>query len=184
MKIPKRRMPTQRAQKALDRVSNKRPRGRPEKIPRSWVIGRADNYRTNLTQAWPKLISPLLAAMTEEQVIAAFENHGQPYATNFVPLMAADILTLIREPSFPVRPKAQVAFLADSLAGRPSVAFRTSRDICARERAKRLAVSRHKIIRKEFYVECECGYKGPARDNACRKCGAPIPLSLEIVWGN
>ena len=28
-------------------------------------------------------------------------------------------------------------------------------------------------------IECSCGYQGPARDNACRKCGAEIPLSFE-----
>lgn len=184
MKLLKRRKPIQIPEKALDRFSERRRRGRPVRIPRSWVIGRADNYRRNLTQVWTKLGGPLLAAETEEQVIAAFENYGEPYAGNFVPLLAADVCALIHAPGFPKRPKAQVGFLADSLGGRPRVTFRTSRDICARERAKQRAVSPHKIIRKEFYIECECGYKGPAQDNACRECGATIPISLEITWGS
>ena len=166
------------AENVVDTFSEKRGRGRPQRIQWSWVIGRADNCRYSLAEVWPKLRDPLLAAQTEEQVIAAFKNYGQPYAGDYVPRMAPDILALIRDPSFPKRPKAQIGFLADSLAGRPNVEFRTSRDICIKERARQRAKSPHKIVRKEFYVECSCGYKGPARDNACRKCGAEIPFSL------
>ncbi len=182
--MPKRQKQVQRVENAIDTFSRKRGRGRPQRIPRSWVIGRADNYRINLGYVWPKLRDPLMAAETEVQIIAAFENYGQSYAANFVPQQAQDILALIHDPSFPERPKAQIGFLADSLAGRPNVGFRTSRDICVKERAKQRAKSPHKIIRKEFYVECECGYKGPARDDACRKCGAGIPISLGTLWGN
>ena len=166
------------AENVVDTFSEKRGRGRPQRIQWSWVIGRADNSRYSLAEVWPKLRDPLLAAQTEEQVIAAFKNYSQPYAGDYVPRMAPDILALIRDPSFPKRPKAQIGFLADSLAGRPNVEFRTSRDICIKERARQRSKSPHKIIRKEFYVECSCGYKGPARDNACRKCGAEIPFSL------
>lgn len=72
----------------------------------------------------------------------------------------------LHDPRFPKRQQARINFLADSLAGLGRVTPRSSRDICARERAKERAKSRHKIIRYEFYVECSCGYKGPARDNA------------------
>jgi hypothetical protein len=182
--MPKRQKLVRRIENAIDTFSKKRGRGRPQLIPRSWVIGRADNYRYNLTEIWSKLHDPLLAAQTEEQTVSAFENYGQPYAGDFVPRLAPDILALIRDPSFPKRPKAQIGFLADSLAGRPNVEFRTSRDICVKERARRSAKSSHKIIRKEFYVECSCGYKGPARDNACRKCNAEIAISLGALLGN
>jgi hypothetical protein len=182
--MKKLKKPLKGPQKPLDRVSGKRGRGRPQDIPRSWVIGRAENYRGNLAQVWSELSGSLVAAETEEQVVAAFQNYGQPYAGEFVPRLASDILTLIRDLNFPKRPEAQVNFLADSLAGRPSVEFRTSRDICGKERARERAKSPHKIIRKEFYIECSCGYKGPARDNACRKCGATIPLELETMWGD
>jgi hypothetical protein len=182
--MPKHEKLPQRTENAIDTFSEKRGRGRPQRIPRSWVIGRADNYRYILAEVWPKLRDPLLAAQTEEQAISAFENHGQPYAGEFVPRLAPDIMALIRDARFPKRPKAQIGFLADSLAGRPNVEFRTSRDICIKERAKQRAKSPHKIIRKEFYIECSCGYNGPARDNACRKCGAAIPDSLGTLWGN
>lgn len=168
----------------LDKVSAERGRGRPQHIPRSWVTGRALNYRKMFREVWPRLGTPLLAANTEEEVVSALVKYGQPYATNFVPTQASDILALIHDPDFPKRTGARINFLADSLAGRPSVAFRTSRDICGKDRAKERAKSPHKIIRKEFYIECSCGYKGPARDNACRKCGATIPLDMEIMWGD
>ena len=134
---------------------------------------------------WERLAGPLLAAESEDQVRAAFEEHGQPYSDDFVPRTTADIFEVIRDPSFPKRPKAQIGFLADSLAGRPTVTARTSRDICSKGRARLRAASPHKIIRHEFYVECECGYKGPARDNACRECGASIQIDINsILWGS
>lgn len=174
----KRKKLAEKVNEALDAFSEKRGRGRPAKIRKSWVIGRGQSYRTALGAVWPQLSGPLLEAQTEEQVIAAFENHGQPYAQQFAPRHASEILTLIHDPYFPKRAKAQIGFLADSLAGRPDITARRSRDICAEERGKQLAKSPHRILRKEFYVECSCGYKGPARDNACRKCGAEILFSL------
>ena len=159
--------------------SGLRSRGRPWKVRPSEVIGRAENYRGILAQVWSKLRSPLLASRNGEEVIKAFQAHAEPYAGEFVPRLAHDILRVIGEPKFPKREKPQIGFLADSLAGRPSVELRTSRDICGEARAKELKKSPHKIVRKEFYIECSCGYQGPARDNACRKCGAEIPLSFE-----
>jgi hypothetical protein len=182
--MPKRRTPIQKPEKALDAFSEKRGRGRPQKIQRTWVTGRAKNYRQMLSQVWPELAGPLLAAETEEQIIAAFEKHGQPYAGEFVPRLATEILALIHASNFPMRPKARIGFLADSLGGMPTIAARTARDICAKHRANERVKSPHKIIRHEFYVECECGYKGPARDNACRKCGAEISMLPEAIWGN
>ena len=182
--MPKQKLSSRQREKALDKLSEKRGRGRPQNIPPAWVIGRAQNYRYMLSQVWPKLGAPLAAAKMEEQITAAFEGNAQPYAAEFVPRLASDILTLMRDPDFPKRPKARVGFLADSLAGRPSIEPRTSRDICGKARARRRSKSPHRIIRKEFYVECSCGYKGPARDNACQRCGAQIPITLEELWGN
>ncbi len=186
MKFRKRKKATKKASRPLDKVSAKRPsgtrkagqgepvakaevhystrrpRGRPQKIPRNWVTGRAYNYRIQLSQVWPRLEGSLLGAQTEEEVTDAFENHAKPYAQNFVPAMASDILALIRHSKFPKRPEARINFLADSLGGRPDISLRTSRDICERDRAKQRRKSPHKILRHEFYVECSCGYKGPA----------------------
>ncbi len=170
----------------LDAFSEKRHRGRPQKIARSTVIGRAPNFGRSLRYVWAELSGPLLAATTAEQIIDAFQKYAPSYANNFVPHFAEDILALIHDPHFPRRrPKAQIGFLADSLAGSPDVSARRSRDICAEERAAQRATSNeHKILRTEFYIECSCGYKGPALDNACRKCGAEIPPSLRGMFGS
>lgn len=182
--MPKRRTPIQKPEKALDASSEKRGRGRPQKIQRSWVTGRARNNRQMLTQVWPRLAGPLLAAESEEQIITAFEKHGQPYTGDFVPRLTSEILALIHASNFPTRPKARIGFLADSLAGMPTISARTARDICAKHRANERVKLLHKIIRKEFYIECSCGYKGPALDDACRKCGTQIPIDFSIIWGN
>jgi hypothetical protein len=176
--------PLKTTKKTLDKVFGKKGRGRPGTIPRSWVTGRAHNYRFMLAQVWPKLGAALLAATTEQEIASAFENHARPYVGEFVPRLTADILVLIRDPKFPKTANARIAFLADSLGGRPSISFRTSRDLCGDERRKVASKSSHHIVRTEYYIECSCGYKGPARDNACRKCGAEIPLATGTMWGN
>src|SRR5580658_2679831 len=83
--MAKHQKPNREAQKTLDDPTKKRGRGRPQTIPRDWVIGRAENDRLKLTQAWAALSGQLLAAKNEDQVCAAFEEHGQPYARDFVP---------------------------------------------------------------------------------------------------
>ena len=88
-----------------------------------------------------------------------------------------------REKTFPRRMSAQLDYLADSIAGRSIVSPRRSRDICGKARAEERRSSRYRIIRYEYYIECTCGYKVPARDSACRKCGTPIPLFKELLWG-
>jgi hypothetical protein len=171
-----------KAEKPLDAFREKRGRGRPIHARHSEVIGRAENYRMIFQQVWPVLRGPLISGNEAAEVVEAFEKHAQAYAREFVPRLAEDILKVIHEVKFPKRPQAQINFLADSLAGRPNVEARTSRDICGKERAKDRAKSPHQIIRKEYYVECSCGYKGPALNDACRKCGARISYLPEVLW--
>jgi hypothetical protein len=182
-KMTNRKNSTKNAEAALDTYSEKRRRGRPRNCRYPEIIGRAENYRTIFTEIWHKLSSPLLAARNEDGVTQAFKTQGEPYAQEFVPRLAADILKVIREKKFPKRPRAQIKFLANSLAGRPNVEPRTSRDICAQALAEEKARSPYKILRKEFYVECSCGYKGPAQNDACRKCGAQISMLPELLRG-
>jgi len=174
--MAKRKKEATRPNKILDTLIAKRGRGRPG-VRASEISGRAYNYRLILSQTWGMVGKPLLEAKTEEDVIKVFENTF--YKHEFAPI-ASLILEVLRDPDFPKREReARINFLADSLAGLGRVKPRTSRDICGRERAKDRRKSRYKIIRHEFYVECACGYEGPALDNACRKCGAQIPPSLE-----
>ncbi len=117
----------------------------------------------------------------EGEVLQAFERTA--YKNEFAAL-ASLILEVLRDPDFPKRDKeARINFLADSLAARGVVTPRTSRDICARERARKKAKSVHRILRHEFYIECSYGYKGPASNNACRKCGAEIGFLPGVLMG-
>ncbi len=108
-------------------------------------------------------------------MIRAFQE-GYPGESEFMPYRAPLILKVLKERTFPKRRKAQINFVADSVAGLGLVSARRSRDICVEDRAR--ARRAHHIIRYEFYVECSCGYKGHSIDHACRKCGAPITESL------
>jgi hypothetical protein len=180
--MTKRKNTVSRPEKPLDTFSKKRPRGRPRKVIPSETSGRARNYRGILSQVWDRLWPLLEKAQTEEDVTKAFQEGASHYAREFMPALAGLVLEVMRDRRFPERPEPQINFLADSLAGRGWVRPRRSRDICAEERIKEDPKSPHKIIRKEFYIECVCGYKGPARDDACRKCGAEIPLSLDMLW--
>lgn len=179
--MPKRKDSTEEPQNLLDTFSKKRQRGRPYKIRASEVTGRAYNYRIIFSQIWDKLEERLLNAGTEEEVLQAFEQ--TTYKQEFA-VMASLILTVLREPDFPKRDReARISFLADSLAARGVVTPRSSRDICKREKAGERRKSKHKILRHEFYIECSCGYKGPALNNACRDCGAEIGISLQEMLG-
>lgn len=182
--------PLRKPQKALDRVSGKRPRGRPG-VRVSEIVGRANNYRRifwkyrldkrkkEWVQVRPqKWVRRLLAAKTEGGVRRALDS-ASSYAQNEFSGLVPLILTVLRAKKFPKTGPAQLDHLADSLAGRGRVSPRRSRDICGKERTRERAKSPYKIIRKEFYIECSCGYRGPAREDACRKCGAQIPVSLE-----
>lgn len=95
----------------------------------------------------------------------------------------ADLVTVQPQDWYTVE-KPSSYFIANSLAGRPNVEPRTSRDIRARALAEEEARSPHKILRTEFYVECSCGYRGPALNNACRKCGAQINMLAELLQGS
>jgi hypothetical protein len=173
--MPKRTKQALKPKNPLDTVSGKRGRGRPG-VRASEIVGRATNYRWILEQLWKRLAGPLLKAQTEEEIIRAFRENASPYEQEFVPVLAPLILRVLNEPKFPKRePKPRkrkpklnprIVFLADSLAGRGWVSPRRSRDICERERKKKV----HQIIREEYFIECTCGYKGPAFHGKCPKC--------------
>lgn len=192
--MPKRRKPLRKRKEALDRGRKKTRRGRPG-ISHSETVGRSRNYRNMLwthridrkTKAWVRdkpeeWTVQLLKARNEEEVANAL-NSAPPYAQGQLRPLIPLIVEVVKDSHFPKKPETQADFLADSLAAYGAVSPRRSRDICEEERAKKREKSPHYIIRKEYYVECTCGYKGPARDNACRKCGAVIGLSLAELMG-
>ena len=161
-------------------VSKKR--GRPAEVIPSEVIGRAENYRRIFQRegVWEALYPLLSKAQKGTDVERAFAeiNAAGIYVgdqTHLIPYLADLIVKVVRDADFPKkRPERQIAFFADSLAARGSVSPRRSRDICEKERGRRQ--NANYIVRREFYVECSCGYSGPALNDGCRDCGAPIVL--------
>lgn len=151
--------------KGLDSLLPRKPRGRPG-IRRSPVRSNADHYQMLLSQHWKVVGPPLLQAKTPEQVTAAFREVPEIQRVHFVPSLAKPILAVLRERHFPKTRDAQIRFLADSLGARGAVSPRRSRDICAEQRKNVVTW----IIRRDFYIECSCGYEGPALRGACPKC--------------
>jgi hypothetical protein len=162
-------------EKGLDTSSQKRPVGRPHRMATSEVWGRSQNLRLQFSQIWNNVGERLLRADAEDDVLNALELAGQYWRNELGPgTIPSLILTILRDPKFPKqRVQQQINFLADSLGGWGTISPRRSRDICEQER--RRANQGHHIIRREFYIECSCGYQGAALNNACRLCGAKIP---------
>src|SRR3974377_2146336 len=95
-KVPKRKKTHRAAKYPLDKVSEKRRLGRPEKIKASWVRSRADNFRMILTQIGDRVFPRLLKAQTREQVLLSFEGTDiGPYALEFARL--ADLFIKCRQ---------------------------------------------------------------------------------------
>ena len=155
--------------------AGKRRRGRPG-VDRSLVLQTANQLSVMLPGFWPRLVQPLLAAQSPGDVTRAFEALGL-VSTSFVPHWSELILKIIQDRRFPrVRAKAQREFLADSLGAQGAVTPRRSREICAEERTKKS----HFIVRREYYIECTCGYKGPALEGACPDCGT-LQLAEDLL---
>ena len=159
----------------LDAFSPKQPVGRPACMPVSEIAGRSYNLRLQFGQIWDTVGENLMRAQTGEDVLKALVLAGQYWRNELGPgTIPSFILTILRDPKFPKkRRQQQINFLADSLAAWGTLSPRRSRDICEQER--RMEKKAHHIIRREFYIECSCGYEGPALNDACRNCGAKIP---------
>jgi len=169
-------------QKGLDTFFQKRPVGRPYRVRASEVAGRSYNLRLQFGQIWNIAGEDLIRAQAEEDVLKALDSAGQYWRNEFDrPGIRSLIVKILRDPKFPKkRPQQQINFLADSLAAWGSVSPRRSRDICEQERRKEKLG--HHIIRCEFYIECSCGYQGPALNNSCRNCGTKIPDYFESPY--
>ena len=125
----------------------------------------------SLEKEWNGLWPRLSQAQTEDDVISAFRE-AYTYDHELMPHQAPVILKVLMERSFPKRRKAQIGFIADSVAGLGKVSPRTSRDICAKERARTKRATH--IVRYEFYIECSCEYTGNSVNHACPLCEAKI----------
>jgi len=197
--MAKRKKAARKPKFALDTCDAESGRGRPRKAQASEIYGRAENYRTYFwehrydkrrkqnvrdhPQEWSLRI---LAASSEDDLRKALTE--PPEAPFYIQMQFGNIfpliLSVLRERKFPKTVAAQLDYLADSLGGYGEVSPRRSRDVCGIERARARRTPQFKIIRHEYYVECSCGYKGPARDNRCRKCRAEINPFPDMLWGN
>ena len=164
-----------RLKKGLDSWQKKMRRGRRARMRASEIRGRADNYRWIFDQVWERLWPLLSKAKSKEEVMETLEQGANPYHREFVPF-ASLAFKILKERRFPRRRKAQINFLADSLAGLGLVTPRRSRDICEEERTKEKKT--HRIIHYEFYIECSCGHKGRSHAHSCPECGAKIDFGF------
>lgn len=133
----------------------------------SEVYGRALNYRTIFGKVWDKLAEPFLKTTSEAEVLQALETHAPQYVGQFAPSLVRLIFEVVHHPKFPKRHEPQINYLADSLAALGWVRPKRSREIVAQELAKERAKLKHRVLRREFYIECTCGYQGPAYKGRC-----------------
>jgi hypothetical protein len=165
--MPKRKKSRYKSQPDLDTFSKKRPRGRPG-VRASEIAGRSYHFRLLFGQLWDTVGGTLVQSQTEEEVLSSLDLAGRYYKDQFArPGIPPLILKILRDRKFPKRRQARVNFIADSLAAWGMVSPRRSRDICERERNKKV----NYITRQDYYIECTCRYKGPALHGRCPKCG-------------
>jgi hypothetical protein len=154
-------------------TGSKKRRGPKPKIRPSEVVNRAYDLRLTFDIAGKQLDwFKVLAAQSKDEVVAAFEQMNESYRRKFLHKPEL-ILSCLKDSKFPKQDrKAQEEFIADSLAGDGRISIRRSRDICGEDRSKRK--HQGKILRREFYIVCSCGYKGPAFHDACPDCNAEV----------
>jgi hypothetical protein len=175
-----RNKPQTRPENGLDIDSeNKKRRGRPQRVRPSEVYGRALNYRDTFGLVWDGLAEPLLQCTSEEEVTQVFERYAATYARGFVPALGELILKTVRDKRFPKRRAPQIKFLADSLAAYGRVTPKRSREIVAKELAMEKAKLKHRVVRREIYIVCSCGYEGPTYKKDCPR-RHPGQRKLEI----
>lgn len=153
-------------------------RGPKPRVRPSEVLGRAENFQVILGQVWDRLWPLLSKAQTEDDVTKAFQEGARPYDQNFVPGLSQLLIGVLREATFPQRPKSMQRFIADSAAAMGDVTPRRSRDISAQERLARKRAQR--ILRYEFFIECSCGYQGHSRNHGCPDCGTKIVFPVNL----
>ena len=166
-KKPNRKKGRIEAKQRVDRVSEKARRGRPRFIRKSEVLNRTYDYGLTFEQSWDSVKDALLLAETEgdfkKSLEKAFPHVQEKFPSRLIPI----ILKIRHDLKFPKTENAQKKFFAESLGGNGLVSPRRSRDICAEVRKNPI----HTIIRRNPYIECTCGYEGPAKYGRCRKCG-------------
>jgi hypothetical protein len=116
-------------------------------------------------------------AKTKEEITSVFERVPPPYRER-LNLWRATILEWVLEGKFPkTNLERKMRHLAESVAAEGFLTPRRCRDVCLEERKRQAKLGM--ILRREYYIECTCGYRGPAKGGGCPKCGTKR-LSPEI----
>jgi hypothetical protein len=111
----------------------------------------------------------LQIAKTEEAAALAFERVAPPYRER-LNLWVAAIPEWALEGKFPkTNLERKMHHLADSIAAEGFLSPRRCRDVCLEERKRQEQLGM--ILRREFYIECTCSYRGPAKGGGCPQCG-------------
>ena len=160
-------------------------RGRKQAVSPDALVEHAD-YALKVLASLKDLIAwdKLEGAKTEAEVEHAIAR-VPPFYREILKERLAAILMWAREGKFPKKNlERKMRHLADSIGGDVLVSPRRSRDICYEYRKLPESKKVGMILRREFYIECTCGYRGPANRGACARCGTNKPspeLQFEIA---
>jgi hypothetical protein len=153
-------------------------RGRKRRIHPENVV-RAANFLFKLLEFCKDQIDwgKLETAKTKEEAASAFERIPSPYKER-LNLWLTAIPEWALEGKFPkTNLERKMRHLADSVAAEGFLTPRRCRDVCLEERKRQAQLGM--IFRREFYIECTCSYRGPAKGGGCPQCGTNR-LSPEI----
>lgn len=159
-------------------TASKETRGRKRRIHPEDVV-RAANDLFKILEFCKDQIEwgKLEIAKTEKEAASAFERVPPPYRER-LNLWLVSTLEWALERKFPkMNLERKMRHLADSVAAEGFLSPRRCRDVCLEERKRQEKLGM--IVRREFYIECTCGYRGPAKGGGCRQCGTRR-LSPEI----
>jgi hypothetical protein len=155
----------------LTRAAKKR--GRKSQVRVSEICNRAYDFKLLFEQDRGRIDWALLlkANCDEDLAWALKDAYGRPRERLFYKTEL--LLAALADKQFPKGDRiAQEKFIAESLAAEGRVSIRRSRDLVQREMSIRK--KKGKIVRREFYIACSCGYEGPAFLDACPDCGAGV----------
>jgi hypothetical protein len=111
----------------------------------------------------------LEVAKNAGEVASAFERVPPPYRER-LNLWADTIPEWALEGKFPkTNLEQKMHHLANSVAAEGLLTPRRCRDVCLEERKRQEKLGM--ILRREFYIECSCTYRGPAKGGGCPQCG-------------
>jgi hypothetical protein len=160
-------------------------RGRKRVLPPEIVVEHADYVLKVVVSLKDRIVwDKLETARTKSEAESAIAR-VPPFYREILRDRLAAILKWVREGKFPKKNlERKMLHLADSIGGDVLLSPRRSRDICYEYRKRPVSKQVGMILCREYYIECTCGYRGPANRGACARCGTRKPspgLLFEIA---